>query len=109
MQSGRVAVLRGPLVFCLNREKHPDLAKTDLRLLTVMPESLEGPVRDETVRPGGLAGKLRAWGPGAWYPSAKPDRQLCLTEYPDAGGEAVYFHVPNPNAREFVEEELTEK
>lgn len=106
-QSGRVAVMRGPLVFCLGRAKHKELAGVDLRLLTIQPTSLEGPVPDQTVRPGGLACKVSAWGPGAWYPMAKPEHQLLLTEYPDPAGEAIYFHVPDPNAKEFVADELS--
>ncbi len=105
-QAGRVAVLRGPLVFCLNRARQKNLAAVDLRLLTLDPSSLEGPVSDDAVRPGGLACKVRAWGPGTWYPHAKPDRQLVLSEFADPAGELVYFHVPNPHAAEAVADEL---
>lgn len=105
-QSGRVALMRGPLLFCLNRARHKELEKIEPRMLTIAPETLEGPVGDSTVRPDGLAAKVRAWRPGAWYPHAKPDFELVLTEYPDPAGEAVYFHVPNPHAKEFVEDEL---
>jgi hypothetical protein len=105
-QSGRVAIMRGPLVFCLNRARQKDLATLDLRLMTLVPGALEGPVKDDSVRPGGLACKVQTWGPGAWYPQAKPDRQLVLTEYPDPAGESVYFHVPNPRAGELVADEL---
>ncbi len=107
-QSGRVAILRGPLVFCLNRARHKDLATVDLRLVTLAPLSLEPPVRDESVRPNGQACKVQAWGPGAWYPHAKPDLQLVLTEYADPAGEAVYFHVPNPRDDAFFADELIE-
>ena len=61
---------------------------------------------DATVRPSGLACKLNAWSPGAWYPHGAPDRALVLTEYADPAGEAIYFHVPNPKARQFVADEL---
>lgn len=107
-QSGRVAIVRGPVVFCLNRARHKDLAAVDLRLLTLAPESLEPPITDESVRPNGLACKAHAWRPGAWYPHAKPDVQLVLTEYPDPSGEAVYFHVPNPRDDSFVADDLIE-
>lgn len=105
-QSGRVALMRGPLVFCLNRARHKELEKIDPRMLTIAPETLEGPFPDASVRPEGLSAKVRAWRPGAWYPHAKPDLELTLTEYPDPAGEAVFFHVPNPYAHEFVEDEL---
>ena len=107
-QSGRVAVMRGPMVFCLSRARAKDLANVDLRLLTIAPASLEGPIADATVRPGGLACKLQAWPPGAWYPHAAPSQSLVLTEYADPVGEAIYFHVPNPKAKEFCADELIE-
>jgi hypothetical protein len=37
---------------------------------------------------------------------AKPDLILELTEIPDAGGEATYFRVPNPQDARFVNDEL---
>lgn len=107
-QSGRVALMRGPLVFCLNRARHKELEKIEPRMLTIAPETLEGPFPDTSVRAEGLSAKVRAWKPGAWYPHAKPELELVLTEYPDPGGEAIYFHVPNPNAPGFVEDELHE-
>ena len=105
-QAGRVAVLRGPMVFCLPRAQQESLKTTDLRLLTLKPESLHGPMPDKTVRPDGLACNVRFWSPGAWYPIAPADQELKLTEFADPAGEATYFHVPNPNAVEFVEDEL---
>ncbi len=107
-QSGRVALMRGPVVFCLNRARHKELEKIEPRMLTIAPETLEGPLPDASVRPEGLSAKVRAWKPGAWYPHAKPELELVLTEYPDPAGEAVYWHVPNPHAAEFVEDELHE-
>lgn len=106
-QSGSVAILRGPVVYCLNRARHKDLAGGDLRLLTLVPSSLEGPVKDDSIRPGGTACKVQAWSAGAWYPHSRPDRSLLLTEYPDPSGEAVYFHVPNPRAQEILPDELS--
>jgi len=105
-QVGRVAIMYGPLVFCLNRKDQPDLKDVDLRLLTIVPESLTGPFRDDSVRPGGLACEVKAWSPGAWYPQAQPAYTLRLTEFPDPSGEAIYFHVPNPYDVKFVDDEL---
>ena len=105
-QVGRVAIVRGPVVFSLSPDRHKELQGVELRLLTLDPSSLEGPFPDSTVRPNGLACKVKAWGPGAAYPDAKTDYQLVLTECPDPDGEAVYFSVPNPNAEEFVADEL---
>ncbi len=105
-QAGRVALMRGPVVYCLSREKNPAVNDMDLRLITVDPASVEGPFADDSVRPGGQACKVHAWEPGAWYPHAKAGLELTLTEFPDPAGEATYFHTPNPNADGFVDDEL---
>jgi len=103
---GRVAVMRGPQVFSLNRSRHKNLANVDLRLLVLDPKSVEGPLKDDTVRPGGMACRVKAWGAGAWYPHSKPNFTLELTEFADPGAEFTYFKVPDPNERRFVEDEL---
>jgi len=105
-QAGRVAVMRGPLVFCLSRAQHEKLAKVDLRLIVIDPDSLQEPVADDSVHPGGLACRLQAWEPGAWYPMSKKTLDLTLTEFADPAGEAVYFKVPDPNGAGFVDDEL---
>ncbi|MGQ9912970.1 MAG: beta-L-arabinofuranosidase domain-containing protein [Thermogutta sp.] len=105
-QVGRVAVMYGPVVFCLSRAAHPELKDTDLRLLTLQPESLEGPFPNDAVHPGGMACRVKAWGPGDWYPHGSPRFTLTLTEFPDPQGEATYFHVPDPYDPRFVDDEL---
>lgn len=105
-QMGRVAVMYGPLVFCLNRKKHDSLKDVDLRLLTINPQTVEGPMPDDSVHPDGLACQVKAWGPGDWYPGAPLAFTLTLTEFPDPDGEAIYFHVPNPCDQSFVADEL---
>ncbi len=107
-QAGRVAVMRGPLLFCLDPSSQKGLNNTDLRLITLDPSSLEGPFADDTVRPNGLACKIRAWGAGAWYPQTKPNLELKLTEFPDPKGKHVYFLVPNPEDPKLVSDELVQ-
>ncbi len=107
-QAGRAALMRGPMVYCLSREKNPAVKDMDLRLITVDPATVEGPFPDDSVRPGGQACTVHAWEPGAWYPHAKADLKLTLTEFPDPAGEATYFHAPNPNADGFVDDELVQ-
>jgi hypothetical protein len=106
-QAGKVAVMRGPQVYGLNRARHPELKGVDLRIVVIDPATVEGPFPDDSVRPGGTACRVKAWKPGAWYPFAKHDYTLTLTEYADPGCEAVYFKVPNPAAEGFVGDELT--
>ncbi|HOC70284.1 MAG: Non-reducing end beta-L-arabinofuranosidase [Candidatus Hydrogenedentes bacterium ADurb.Bin101] len=96
-QAGRAAVLYGPLVFTLNREKNPELKDEDLRMLTIDPSTLSGPVPDDSVHPGGLSCSVKAWRTTTWYPQAGYDWKLSLTVFADPGGEMTYFHVPNPN------------
>jgi len=94
-QAGRVAVMRGPVVFCLNPAQHERLAKldgADLGRITLDPESLGEPVADDSVRPGGVACRVRAWKPG--YAVKRPgDLTLLLTEFADPGGKATYFRL----------------
>ena len=107
-QAGRVAVMYGPQVFCLNPARNEALKGENLRALTLDPSSLSGPFPDDSVRPGGLMCKIKAWRTTSWYPHGRPEFELVLTEFPDPGGEAAYFHVPNPNDAVLVEDELVE-
>jgi hypothetical protein len=105
-QMAHVALMHGPQLFCLNRAAHPELKEIDLRLLVIDPQTLEGPVPDDSVRPGGLAFRVKAWKPGSWYPLVKTELTLTLTEFPDPNGEATFFKVPNPGESRFVADEL---
>ncbi len=105
-QAGRVAVMRGPLVFCLNPEGDEKLAGydgADLGQITLDPQSLGEPVPDDSVRPDGLACVVEAWKPG--YACSRPgDLRLRLTEFADPGGQAVYFRLQDLGVA--VEDEL---
>ena len=105
-QAGRVAVMRGPLVFCLNpdgNEKLADYDGADLGQITLDPDSLGEPVSDDSTRPDGLACPVQAWKPG--YRCARPgDLSLRLTEFADPGGQAVYFRLQDFGGA--VEDEL---
>ena len=94
-QAGRVAVMRGPQVFCLNPAQNPDLAKldgTELGYLALNPASLADPIPDASVRPQGLGCHVQAWKPGFGL-SPKADYELTLTEFPDPDGKAAYFRL----------------
>jgi len=95
LQAGKVAVMRGPVVFCLSRVRNPGLENMDLRQLKLEPASLAEPVADSTIRPNGIACRVRAWGPNS-DPAAPPDLCLLLTEFPDPTGEATYFLTARP-------------
>jgi len=94
-QAGRVAVMRGPQVFCLNPAQNPTLAKldgADLGYLALDPASLGDPVPTDAVRPNGLGCKVSAWKAGFGL-AAKADYELVLTEFPDPDGKATYFRL----------------
>ncbi len=105
-QSGRVAVMRGPMVFCLNPDQDDRLAKldgADLGRITLDPQSLGELLPDDSVRPDGLACRVQAWKPG--YAVKRPgDLTLVLTEFADPGGTATYFRLQDLSAA--VDDEL---
>ncbi len=105
-QAGRVAVMRGPQVFCLNPAQNEALSKldaTDLGYLALDPESMSEAIRSEVVRPGGVGCRVSAWKAGFGV-GKKGDYELVLTEFPDPDGKATYFRLRDLSAA--VEDEL---
>lgn len=108
-QVGRAAVMRGPQVFALNPSRHADLAGKDLRLLAIDPATLEGPAPDDSVRPGGMMARVKAWSyqkDGQVEGLVKPDLTLELTEFADPAAEFTYLKVRRPNDPRFEDDEL---
>jgi len=105
-QAGRVAVMRGPLVFGLNPARNTELGQVEPRNLAIDPESLEGLAHQEEAAPDGPVIRARGWRFGRDSAIQPPDLAFELTEYPDPGLEAVYFRVPDPKAPAFVDDEL---
>jgi uncharacterized protein len=100
-QAGRVAVMRGPVLFCLDplrkeNEAFKDWDAADLGRCVLVPESIEGPFSDDSVRPGGMACRIKAFKPG--YNCETPDTEFLLTEFPDPDGRAVYFRLRDLSA-----------
>ena len=104
-QAGRVAVMRGPLVFCLGRECNAKLAGMPLGPITIHPETIEGPLADDSIRPDGLACRIKAVPPGG-HLGDNPGLQLTLREFAHPEGEATFFIVPNPLAPGIGDDEL---
>ncbi len=92
-QAGRVAVMRGPQLFCLNRKNNEPVWDTDLRQIAIDPGSIEGPFPDNTIRPDGIACKIKGWKEMSFSRGNNPDTQFFLTEFPDPEGEATYFRI----------------
>jgi DUF1680 family protein len=97
-QAGRAAIMRGPLLFCLDPLQNESLSHldgADLGRIVVDLHSIEEvPVKNDDVRPNGIACRLKA--------SDKPyamgnaaNLSLILTEFPDPDGKCTYFRVPD--------------
>ena len=106
-QSGRVAVARGPMLFCLNPDRQEGLDPAEQRLLRLDPHSLALGDYDQSIRPNGLTCRARFWRPGDYHAAGKANKPLTLTEYADPGCQSTYFLVPNPNVDILVDDELT--
>ena len=94
-QAGRVAVMRGPQVFCLNPAQNPafsELDGSDLGYMALDPKSFRDPIPDNSVRPDGLACRISAWKSGMSL-SPKTEYEFTLTEFPDPNGQATYFRL----------------
>ncbi|MBC8231379.1 glycoside hydrolase family 127 protein [bacterium] len=93
-QDGRVALLRGPVLFTFSDALNADVLKTcpDPRDLVLDPASIGNPVLDDRIRPNGQRVAIKAW--------TSPDRtgdpvDVVLTEFIDPDGIEVYFQVPD--------------
>jgi DUF1680 family protein len=103
MQEGRVAVMRGPVVYCLNPDRNPGLEGMRLRDIVLDPSCVSSPERDDAVRPQGTTCRLRGRSPGRSH-DQPTDLALVLSEYPDPGGREIYFRTASTNIG--VEDEL---
>ena len=96
-QSGRVAVMRGPMVFCFNPapiESLRDLDAADLTALLIDAASLKELSGDNAVRPGGVACQVRA-GTRGFGIGVRGNLLFKLSEVSDPDGKSVYFSVPD--------------
>lgn len=107
-QEGRVALLRGPVVYCIGTARNADLLKTCDRPadLILDPASLGAPIPDASVRPDGLKVVAKAWAPDAETKDAAP-LEVVLTEFPDPSGITTYFRLPTLGGT--VDDELMAK
>lgn len=97
-QAGRVAVMRGPQVFCLNPAQRADLKGVDaaeLSRLILDPATLTA-VPDDTVRPGGVACRVKGWKASFGMATRPHELELKLTEFADPEGGQTYFSLSDP-------------
>ena len=93
IQDGRVALLRGPVLFTFSDKLNAEVLKKcpKPRDLTLDPTSIGNPVLDNRIRPDGQKVIVKAW--------TNPERsgelvEVVLTEFVDPDGIDVYFKVP---------------
>lgn len=93
IQDGRVALLRGPVLFTLSETLNAAALKRcpTPRDLVLDPASIGVPVPENSVRPNGQKVVAKAW--------TNPDRtgdpvEVVLTEFVDPNGVEVYFKLP---------------
>ena len=94
VQDGRVVLLRGPVVYGVGKARNAALfAKCpDPRNLVIDPASIALPMKDDSIRPGGLQAVAKAW----LNPERTGDQaDVVLTEFIDPSGQEIYFRVPN--------------
>ena len=93
-QAGRVALMRGPMVYCIGRDQNAGLfqAFPSFRDLTVDPASIGEPVSDDSVRKGGRKVTAQAWTTADCAGEKVP---IVFTEFADPSGREVYFKVPD--------------
>jgi len=105
LQAGRVAMMRGPVVYCIGVAQNGELLKKykDPRDLMIDPASLGKPVADASARPDGLKVLAKAWPPGN-RGEGLPTLDVVLTEFTDPSCIATYFRVPD--AAKTVDDEL---
>lgn len=106
-QAGRVAVMRGPLVFCLNPEQEKSLDQkdaADIGRIVINLKSLETiPVSNNSVRPDGIGCRLKA-GSDIWAMDNSRNISLIFSEFADPKGKSTYFRIPDLS--EAVDDEL---
>ncbi|ULQ51965.1 beta-L-arabinofuranosidase domain-containing protein [Flavihumibacter fluvii] len=93
-QSGHVAVMRGPQVFCLNPSQHEQLKEKDAADLTnfiIDPASLKL-IPDDSITTGGVACSVKV---GDRVLHIGTPMQLKFTPFPDPDGRVVYFRIPD--------------
>jgi uncharacterized protein len=107
-QIGRVALMRGPLIFTLNPTRTPELSthpEFEPRQIMIDPSvSIE---TDSNLRPDGVAGIVQSWPAGHdhfWKYWKKVS--TTLSEFHDPDGQGIYFIVPDLTSDKLVDDEL---
>jgi hypothetical protein len=96
LQEGKVALARGPVVYCLGTAQNEEILKKypNFNGIVIDPAPLGEPEPDRSIRPDGkkVTIKARVEAPGAWSRGA-PHLTLTFTEFIDPTGIVTYFHL----------------
>ena len=96
LQEGKVALLRGPVAYCLGTAQNEELLKKypNFQGVVVDPTTIGEPEPDASVRPDGWKVKAvaKVEAKGEWSKGA-PQETLVFTEFVDPSGIMTYFHV----------------
>ena len=103
VQRGRVALMRGPMVFCVGKDQNQDLVAryANLRDLWLDVSSLGDAERDDSIRPNGVKVRAKVW------PDIRRKDQVAdvvFTEFVDPSGRETYFRSPV-----YVDDELFDR
>ena len=98
-QAGRTAIMRGPVVYCLNPELNKgkgieNMSNYDLGRIRIDPNSIKGPFPDERIRLHGTNCTIGAWKDGHGI-HGRHDFELTLSEFIDPQGAVCYFSTRN--------------
>jgi DUF1680 family protein len=94
IQDGRVALMRGPVLFTFSEKLNAAVLKScpEPRDLVLDPSSIGDPILDNSVRPNGQKVVVKAW----TNPARTGDLvDVILTEFIDPDGIEVYFKIPD--------------
>ncbi|GHT38406.1 hypothetical protein AGMMS49965_01660 [Bacteroidia bacterium] len=109
-QAGRVAVMRGPLVYSFSRTANPAESHQKLNFQQIGKYTLDAAslqlTADPAVRTDGTSCTVGAWTVGFNTKSGPHDFELKLTEFADPDGVVTYFRLPLYSKEGVVEDEL---
>ncbi len=109
-QAGRVAVMRGPVLFCLNLANNQgqgleQMTGDEIGRIVLDPSSVQLLSADEAgLQKNGMICKIGAWKKGWGMCDEEHDMELLLTEFPDPEGTSTYFNIAGGDIQ--VEDEL---
>jgi DUF1680 family protein len=80
----KVALMRGPVVYGISQRTNPFV--NEKQDLTIDPDTIRGPIKDESFRPGGLKCTARVAG--------EDKLEITFTEFIDPSGIKTHFFLP---------------